>query len=48
LFHATRGKLLQDLGRPDEAVQAYRAALALTSNPAEQALLERRLKGSKN
>jgi RNA polymerase sigma factor (sigma-70 family) len=43
LFHATRGKLLQDLGRRDEAAHAYGAALALTSNPAERALLERRL-----
>jgi RNA polymerase sigma-70 factor (ECF subfamily) len=43
LFHATRGRLLEQLGRGDEAAGAYRAALELTSNPAERALLERRL-----
>ena len=43
LFHATRGRLLEQLGRTDEAADAYRAALPLTSNPAERALLERRL-----
>jgi RNA polymerase sigma-70 factor (ECF subfamily) len=43
LFHATRGRLLEQLGRGDEAASAYRAALELTSNPAERALLQRRL-----
>ena len=43
LFHATRGELLRDLGRREEAHQAVRRALALTTNPAERALLERRL-----
>jgi RNA polymerase sigma-70 factor (ECF subfamily) len=43
LFHATRGRLLEQLGRGDEAATAYRAALELTSNPAERALLQRRL-----
>jgi predicted RNA polymerase sigma factor len=43
LFYATRGRLLEQLGRTDEAADAYRAALPLTSNPAERALLERRL-----
>jgi RNA polymerase sigma-70 factor (ECF subfamily) len=43
LFHATRGRLLELLGRGDEAAGAYRAALELTSNPAERALLQRRL-----
>jgi RNA polymerase sigma-70 factor (ECF subfamily) len=43
LFHATRGRLLEQLGRGDEAAGAYRAALELTSNPAERALLQRRL-----
>jgi predicted RNA polymerase sigma factor len=45
LFHATRGRLLEQLGRTGEAAEAYRAALSLTSNPAERALLERRLSG---
>jgi RNA polymerase sigma-70 factor (ECF subfamily) len=43
LFHATRGRLLEQLGRGEEAAGAYRAALELTSNPAERALLQRRL-----
>lgn len=43
LFHATRGELLRDLGRADEADRAVRRALALTTNPAERALLQRRL-----
>ena len=43
LFHATRAELLRDLGRPDEARAADRRALELTDNPAERALLERRL-----
>jgi RNA polymerase sigma-70 factor (ECF subfamily) len=43
LFHATRGTLLRRLGRREEAVDALRAALALTANPAERALLEQRI-----
>jgi RNA polymerase sigma-70 factor (ECF subfamily) len=43
LYHATRAELLRDLGRPDEAREADRRALELTDNPAERALLERRL-----
>ena len=43
LFHATRADLLRRLGRNDEAAQAYRLALALVTNPAERAHLERRL-----
>jgi RNA polymerase sigma-70 factor (ECF subfamily) len=43
LFHATRAELLRELGRADEARAADRRALALTDNPAERALLERRL-----
>jgi RNA polymerase sigma-70 factor (ECF subfamily) len=43
LFHATRGRLLEQLGREGEASAALRSALALTTNPAERALLERRL-----
>jgi RNA polymerase sigma-70 factor (ECF subfamily) len=42
LFHATRGALLDRLGRADEAAAAHRRALELTSNPAEQALLRAR------
>jgi RNA polymerase sigma-70 factor (ECF subfamily) len=43
LFHATRGELLRDLGRADEAKAAVRRSLELTSNPAERALLQKRL-----
>ena len=43
LYHATRADLLRDLGRPAEARAADRKALELTENPAERALLERRL-----
>jgi RNA polymerase sigma-70 factor (ECF subfamily) len=43
LYHATRAELLRDLGRADEARAADRRALDLTDNPAERALLERRL-----
>jgi RNA polymerase sigma factor (sigma-70 family) len=46
LFHASRGRLLQQLGRVSEAAHAYRTALSLTANPAERALLERRLQSS--
>ncbi|GAA4493290.1 sigma-70 family RNA polymerase sigma factor [Actinoallomurus oryzae] len=43
LYHATRAELLRRLGRPDQARAADRRALELTANPAEQALLQRRL-----
>jgi RNA polymerase sigma-70 factor (ECF subfamily) len=43
LFHATRAELLRALGRADAARAADREALRLTRNPAEQALLRRRL-----
>jgi predicted RNA polymerase sigma factor len=43
LYHATRAELLRDLGRADDARAADRRALELTDNPAERALLERRL-----
>lgn len=43
LFHATRGVLLDRLGRRDEAAAAHTRALALTENPAERELLARRL-----
>ena len=42
-FHATRADLLRRAGRPEPAAEAYRAALALTTNPAERRFLERRL-----
>jgi RNA polymerase sigma factor (sigma-70 family) len=43
LFHATRADLLRQLGDPDEARAADRRALALTSNPAERAILQERI-----
>jgi RNA polymerase sigma-70 factor (ECF subfamily) len=43
LYHATRAEFLRALGRTDEARRADAAALALTANPAERALLEQRL-----
>jgi RNA polymerase sigma factor (sigma-70 family) len=43
LFHATRAELLRDLGRESEARAALRRALDLTANPAERALLQKRL-----
>ena len=41
LFHAVRADLLRRLGRKDEAVQAYEAALARTENAAERDFLQR-------
>src|ERR1700682_471592 len=43
LFHATRAELLRDLGREPEARVALQRALDLTANPAERALLRRRM-----
>jgi RNA polymerase sigma-70 factor (ECF subfamily) len=43
LFHSTRAELLAATGRADEAAEARRRALELTSNPAERALIESRL-----
>jgi RNA polymerase sigma-70 factor (ECF subfamily) len=43
LYHATRAELLRELGDPDRARAADRLALELTSNPAEQAVLQQRL-----
>jgi RNA polymerase sigma-70 factor (ECF subfamily) len=48
LYHATRGDLLERLGRLEEAAEAYSAAAALTSNAAEKTHLaksERRVLG---
>jgi len=42
LFHAIRADLLARLGRSGEAVAAYTAAIGLTGNAAERALLERK------
>jgi RNA polymerase sigma-70 factor (ECF subfamily) len=43
LFHAIRADLLRRLGRADDAVRAYQAALALTQNAAEHAYMTARL-----
>jgi RNA polymerase sigma-70 factor (ECF subfamily) len=43
LYHATRADLLRELGRFDIARAADRRALALTANPAEQAVLQQRI-----
>ncbi len=42
LFHATRADLLQRVGRVADAAEAYGAALALATNPAEREFLEQR------
>jgi RNA polymerase sigma-70 factor (ECF subfamily) len=42
LFHATRADLLRRLGRPEEAAEAYRAALELVENGSERRFLEMR------
>lgn len=43
VYHAIRADLLRRLGRLPEAAAAYRAALGLTDNAAEIAVLRRRL-----
>ncbi len=43
-LHAARAELLRRLGRRAEAASAYRRALELVSEPAEQRLLRRRLR----
>jgi RNA polymerase sigma-70 factor (ECF subfamily) len=43
LLHATRADLLRRLGRADQARVAYERALALATNPTEQAFLRRRV-----
>ncbi|MEZ7126617.1 RNA polymerase sigma factor [Nonomuraea sp. AD125B] len=43
LLHATRAEALRALGRTDEARESDERALALTTNPAQYALLEERL-----
>ena len=42
-FHAAVAELSARAGRSDEAAEAYRQAIALTSNAADIAFLERRL-----
>jgi len=42
LLHSTRGELLRDLGREEEAQEAWKSALALTLNPAERRHLHAR------
>ena len=46
LYHATRAELLRALAHPDQARAADQRALELTTNPAEQALLRRRIDDS--
>jgi RNA polymerase sigma-70 factor (ECF subfamily) len=41
LLHATRADLLRRLGRTDDAIAAYTRARELTTNPTEQAFLDR-------
>jgi len=43
LLHAARADLLRRGGRNEEAAASYRRALALATNPVEQAFFERRL-----
>jgi RNA polymerase sigma-70 factor (ECF subfamily) len=42
-MHSTRAQFLRLLGRTDEAADAYRRSLALTSDAAERRFIERRL-----
>jgi RNA polymerase sigma-70 factor, ECF subfamily len=43
-LHVARGELLRRLNRTEEALEAYRAALALEPPPSEQAFLGRRIR----
>jgi RNA polymerase sigma-70 factor (ECF subfamily) len=43
LFHSAKADLLRRAGRTDDAAEAYRRALDLTTNDAERRFLERRL-----
>jgi RNA polymerase sigma-70 factor (ECF subfamily) len=43
LYHATHAQLLRELGYPDQASAADRRALQMTANPAERAVLQRRI-----
>ena len=42
-FHVSRADLLGRLGRADEAVDAYRRGLELSTNPVQRAFLEQRI-----
>ena len=44
LYHASRADLLRRLNRTDEAAEAYRHALSLTTNTVEQNYIRRRLR----
>jgi RNA polymerase sigma-70 factor, ECF subfamily len=44
LLHAARADLLRRIGRREEALDAYRRALTLAGNPAEQAFLTGRIR----
>ena len=46
LFHATRAEFCRELGRLDEARASDLHALTLTTNPAEQAVLQERIAGT--
>ena len=43
LLHSSRAHFLQQLGRLDDAAQAYRTALALATNDVERTFLRSRL-----
>ncbi len=45
-FHATRGRLLQDLGRCQEAARSYRRAWELARSAPVREFLERRLRAA--
>ena len=47
LYHAVRAELLRRLGRRNEAVEAYEAAIARTDNAAERDFLQRRLRAAR-
>ena len=42
-YHVSRADLLGRLGRDQEAIQAYRTGLELSTNPVQRAFLERRI-----
>ena len=43
-FHAAKAALLDEAGRPVEAVECFETALELTQNPAERRFIEQKLK----
>ena len=42
-YHVSRADLLGRLGRGQEAIEAYRRGLALSTNPVQRGFLERRI-----